>query len=66
MGRVERDREMQRRRVRRAKQKKLRVKYVAAQTPEEKEAIFLKVRKVSSLIYTPEIFEASMGNHAPK
>ena len=66
MGRVERDREIARRRVRRAKLKKLRVKYVAAKTEADKAAVFLKARKVSPLIYSQEIFEGSMGNHAAK
>ena len=66
MGRVERDREIARRRVRRAKLKKLRDKYVAAKTAAEKEALFLKVRKVSPMMFTTELFESSMGNHAAK
>ena len=61
MGRVERDREIARRRVRRTKLKKLRAKYMAAKTPAEKEGIFLKARKVSPLIYSQELFEGSMG-----
>lgn len=50
MGRVERDREIARRRIRRAKLKKLRARYQAATTPAEKEAIFLKARKVSPFV----------------
>ncbi len=50
MGRVERDREIARRRIRRAKLSKLRAKYAAATTPAEKEAIFLKARKMSPFV----------------
>jgi len=47
MGRVERDRELARKRARRAKLKKLRVKYAAAKTEAEKKAILEKARKIS-------------------
>jgi hypothetical protein len=47
MGRVERDRELARKRARRAKLKKLRAKYAAAKTETDKKAIFEKARKIS-------------------
>ena len=47
MGRVERDRELARRRKRREKLKKLRKKYAEAQTPAERAEIEAKVRKIS-------------------
>jgi len=50
MGRVERDRELARRRHRRAKLKKLRQRYLQATRPSEKAAIVEKVRKISPLI----------------
>ncbi len=50
MGRVERDREIARRRTRRAKLKKLRARFAAAKTPADKEAIFLKARKMSPFV----------------
>ncbi|MHC4875414.1 MAG: DUF6800 family protein [Planctomycetota bacterium] len=50
MGRVERDREIARRRTRRAKLKKLRAKYEAAQSQSEKEEIFAKARRLSPFI----------------
>jgi AmiR/NasT family two-component response regulator len=50
MGRVERDREIARRRTRRAKLKKLRAKYDTAQTQDEKDEIFAKARKLSPFI----------------
>ena len=50
MGRVERDREIARRRTRRAKLKKLRARFAAAKTTSDKEAIFLKARKMSPFV----------------
>ena len=50
MGRVERDREIARRRTRRAKLKKLRAKYEAAQSQGEKDEIFAKARRLSPFI----------------
>ncbi|MBC8289668.1 MAG: hypothetical protein H8E37_05055 [Planctomycetes bacterium] len=50
MGRVERDRELARRRKRRAKLKKLRAKFAAAQSQADKDAIFLKARKLSPFV----------------
>ena len=50
MGRVERDREIARRRTRRAKLKKLRAKYEAAQSQSEKDEIFAKARRLSPFI----------------
>ncbi len=50
MGRVERDREIARRRSRRAKLKKLRAKYQAATTQADKDAIFAKAQKVSPFV----------------
>lgn len=50
MGRVERDREIARRRTRRAKLKKLRAKYEAAQSQGEKDEIFAKARKLSPFV----------------
>ncbi len=50
MGRVERDRELARKRKRRAKLKKLREKYTAAQSQAEKDEIFLKARKISPFV----------------
>lgn len=50
MGRVERDREIARRRTRRAKLKKLRVKYRNATGESEKAEIIAKVRKISPLV----------------
>lgn len=47
MGRIERDRELARRRKRRSKLKKLREKYAKATTRADKEAIAEKVRKIS-------------------
>ena len=42
MGRVERDREIARRRTRRAKLKKLRAKFDTAKSQDEKDEIFAK------------------------
>jgi hypothetical protein len=50
MGRVERDREIARRRTRRAKLKKLRTKYGKAGTDTEKAEIFAKARRISPFI----------------
>ena len=50
MGRVERDREIARRRTRRAKLKKLRAKYEAAQSQGEKDEIFAKARRLSPFV----------------
>jgi hypothetical protein len=50
MGRVERTREIARRRTRRAKLKKLRKKFAQAQTESEKADLRDKVRKMSPLV----------------
>ena len=50
MGRVERTREIARRRTRRAKLAKLRVGYEKAGTTDEKLAIMAKVRKISPFV----------------
>lgn len=50
MGRVERDREIARRRHRRAKLKKLRAKYAEADSRAAKDAIAEKVRRISPLV----------------
>jgi hypothetical protein len=50
MGRVERNREIARRRSRRVKVKKLRERYAAAKTATEKQAVREKMFKVSSLV----------------
>lgn len=47
MGRIERSREIARRRTRRAKLQKLRVKFAKATDNDEKEAIQAKVRRLS-------------------
>ena len=49
MGRVERSREIARRRTRRAKLKKLRTKFAEAKTDAEKDAIREKAFRVSPL-----------------
>lgn len=49
MGRIERDRELARRRKRKTKLTKLREKYAKAGSRAEKEAIAEKVRKISPL-----------------
>lgn len=54
MGRVERDREIARRRTRRAKLRKLRAKYRAATSESEKSAIQEKVRRISPLVNLAE------------
>ncbi|MGH7199986.1 MAG: DUF6800 family protein [Planctomycetaceae bacterium] len=50
MGRVERDREIARRRTRRVKLKKLRKKFAAATTETEKQKIEEKVRRMSPFL----------------
>jgi hypothetical protein len=50
MGRIERSRELARRRTRRAKLKKLRTKYAQAESDTEKAAIREKVSKISPLV----------------
>lgn len=47
MGRVERDRELARKRKRRQKLKKLRAQYAAAQSLSEKADIEAKIRRIS-------------------
>lgn len=47
MGRVERTREIARRRSRRAKLRKLRAKYAASKDNSEKQEILAKVRRLS-------------------
>ena len=49
MGRVERNREIARRRTRRAKLKKLRVKFAQASSEQEKDALREKAFRVSPL-----------------
>lgn len=49
MGRIERSRELARRRTRRVKLKKLREKLAAAKTDADKQAIVAKARKISPL-----------------
>ena len=50
MPKPERQKELARRRHRKAKLKKLRVKYTLAKTGEEKDEIFAKARRVSPLV----------------
>jgi hypothetical protein len=50
MGRVERDREIARRRARRVKVKKLRERYAAAKNATDKQAIREKMFRVSPLV----------------
>lgn len=50
MGRTERNRELARKRTRRAKLKKLRTKFSVAKSDNDKKAIFAKARKVSPLV----------------
>ena len=50
MGRVERTREIARRRSRRTKLRKLRVKYAKATSADEKQALVAKARKLSPFI----------------
>lgn len=54
MPRVERDRELARRRHRRKKLKKLREKFAKASDRAEKEAIAEKVRKISPFVALEE------------
>ena len=54
MGRIERSREIARRRTRRAKLKKLKALYANAKTQEQKDAIKEKVRKMSPLVNLDE------------
>ncbi len=54
MGRVERGREIARRRVRRAKLKKYRGLYAEAKTQEAKDEIAAKVRRISPLVNLEE------------
>jgi len=54
MGRVERDREIARRRTRRVKLKKLRVLYAKADSRNEKDEILLKARKISPFVVLEE------------
>ncbi len=54
MGRVERDREIARRRSRRAKLRKLRAKYRAATNEGDKAAIQEKVRRISPFVNLAE------------
>ena len=50
MGRVERTRELARKRMRRAKLKKLRARYAAAKDNSEKDAIKARVFKLSPFV----------------
>ena len=50
MGRIERSREIARRRTRRVKLKKLRTRFAAAKTPADKEAVAAKARRVSPFV----------------
>lgn len=50
MGRVERDREIARRRTRRAKLKKLRTRYAEASSRAEKQTIQEKVSRISPFV----------------
>lgn len=50
MGRIERSRELARKRTRRAKLKKYRAKFAAATSESEKNAIREKVQKISPLV----------------
>ncbi|QDT39455.1 DUF6800 family protein [Stratiformator vulcanicus] len=50
MPRVERSREIARRRTRRAKLAKLRKKYAEAQTDAERDEIFAKARRISPFV----------------
>ena len=52
MARSERQKELHRRRHRKAKLRKLRAKYIAAKTDAERAEIFAKARRVSPLIET--------------
>ncbi|MBX3441129.1 MAG: hypothetical protein KF774_01890 [Planctomyces sp.] len=50
MGRVERSRELARRRARRAKLKKLRTKFASAKGETEKKTLLEKARRVSPFV----------------
>lgn len=50
MGRLERTREIARRRKRRVQLTKIRVKFAAAKTQTEKDALFAKARKMSPFV----------------
>ena len=50
MGRVERDREIARRRRRRVRLKKFRAQYAAAKNETEKEEILAKARRISPFV----------------
>lgn len=50
MPKPERQKELARRRHRKIKLKKLRVKYVAASSAEEKDEIFAKARRISPFV----------------
>ncbi|MEW4527801.1 MAG: DUF6800 family protein [Maioricimonas sp. JB045] len=50
MGRIERSRELARRRTRKAKLKKLRAKFAAAKNETEKTEILEKARRVSPFV----------------
>lgn len=50
MGRVERTREIARRRKRRAQLQKIRVKYAAATSASEKAELLAKARKMSAFV----------------
>lgn len=50
MGRIERSREIARRRIRATKLKKLRVRYAAATTEADKTEIIEKIRRVSPFL----------------
>ena len=54
MGRVERNREIARRRVRRVKLSKLRKAYAKSTSQSDKEAMLAKARKISPLISLDE------------
>ncbi len=54
MGRIERTRELARNRARRAKLKKIRVKFAAAKTEAEKQALRDKAFRVSPLAVLDE------------
>jgi hypothetical protein len=54
MGRVERDREIARRRTRRAKLKKLKGRYAKATDQASKNAIVEKVRRISPFAHLEE------------
>ena len=54
MGRVERTREIARRRTRRAKIKKLRTKFAAAKNADEKQEIQVKMHKISPFVRLEE------------